>query len=146
MGLFNSILIVCAGNICRSPMAEYLLKQAVLDKGISVSSAGLTALKGEGADKVAQETAARHGLDLSTHISRQINGQMLAENDLILVMEQRQLEDLAARYPHVRGKIFLLGRWLDNAEIFDPYRKSPEAFDRTYDGIERACQAWIKYL
>jgi protein-tyrosine phosphatase len=61
-------------------------------------------------------------------------------------MQQAHLQDLHAKYPQVRGKVFLLGKWIDNAEISDPYRKSDEAFIHVYHLIERACHAWLKYL
>jgi protein-tyrosine phosphatase len=144
--MFNRILILCVGNICRSPTAEYILRQHIKSQGITVSSAGLGALQGEPANESAQKIALEHGVDMSPHIAKQINSKIIYENDVILVMQQGHLEDLYARYPEVRGKAFLLGKWIDNAEISDPYRKSDEAFIHVYNLIERACHAWLKYL
>jgi len=150
MGMFNSILVVCAGNICRSPTAEYLLKAKLKDKSadshIIVSSAGLTALVGKGADATATKIALSNNIDITQHKGRQLNSKLIAENNLILVMEKRHLSDLLGQYPEARGKTFLLGKWIDDTEITDPYRQSHEAFDHVYQLIDRACSAWKKYL
>ena len=146
MAMFNSILMVCAGNICRSPTAEYLLINKLADSDIKVSSAGLTALIGKSAEATASKIALSNNLDMSGHKGRQLSSALIAENDLILVMEQRHLTDLLGQYPQARGKTFLLGKWLDNIEISDPYRQSHEAFDYVYELIDKACRAWTKYL
>lgn len=144
--MFDSILVVCAGNICRSPTAEYILKDKLQNKAIRVSSAGLTALEGKSADATAVELAQQQSIDMSAHKGRQLNSSLVADNSVILVMEQRHLSDLCNRYPQARGKTFLLGKWLDDKEVPDPYRQSREAFEHVYELIERACGAWQKYL
>jgi protein-tyrosine phosphatase len=146
MGMFNSILVVCAGNICRSPTGEYLLKDKLKDRKINVSSAGLTALVGKGAEATATSIALTKNIDMSEHKGRQLSSALIVENDLILVMEERHLSDLLGQYPQARGKTFLLGKWIENTEIPDPYRQSHEAFDHVYQLIDRACNAWTKYL
>ena len=146
MGMFNSILVVCAGNICRSPTGEYLLKGKLADSDIKVSSAGLTALVGKGAEATATSIALSNNIDMSAHKGRQLSVSLIAENDLILVMEERHLSDLLGQYPQARGKTFLLGKWIDNTEIPDPYRQSHEAFEHVYQLIDRACSAWTKYI
>jgi protein-tyrosine phosphatase len=146
MGMFNSILVVCAGNICRSPTGEYLLKDKLADSDIKVSSAGLTALVGKGAEATATSIALTNNIDMSEHKGRQLSTSLIAENDLILVMEERHLTDLLGQYPQARGKTFLLGKWIGDKEIPDPYRKSKEAFEHVYQLIDQACSAWVKYL
>jgi protein-tyrosine phosphatase len=146
MAMFNSILVVCAGNICRSPTGEYLLKDKLAGSDIKVSSAGLTALVGKGAETTATSIALSNNIDMSEHKGRQLSSALIAENDLILVMEERHLSDLLGQYPHARGKTFLLGKWIDDAEITDPYRQSHEAFEHVYQLIDSACNAWKKYL
>jgi len=150
MGMFNSILVVCAGNICRSPTGEYLLKDKLhgskSNSQIKVSSAGLTALVGKGAEATATSIALTNNIDMSAHKGRQLSSVLIAENDLILVMEERHLSDLLGQYPQARGKTFLLGKWIDDTEIPDPYRQSHEAFEHVYNLIDRACTAWHKYI
>ena len=144
--MFDSILVVCAGNICRSPTAEYVLKSKLEGKNIKVSSAGLTALEGKPADATAKQIAAPYGINMDEHQGRQLNSSLVAHNSVILVMEQRHLTDLCSRYPEARGKTFLLGKWLGDKEIPDPYRQSLEAFEHVYELIDSACSAWQKYL
>ena len=144
--MFDSVLVVCAGNICRSPTAEYVLKSKLEGKNVKVSSAGLTALEGKPADEVAQQVALQHGIEMSEHQGRQIGATLVAQNSVILVMEQRHLTDLCSRYPEARGKTFLLGKWLGDKEVPDPYRQSLEAFQHVYALIDSACSAWQKYL
>jgi protein-tyrosine phosphatase len=146
MAMFNSILVVCAGNICRSPTAEYLLIDKLADSDIKVSSAGLTALVGKSAEVNASKVALSNEIDMSGHKGRQLSSALIAENDLILVMEQRHLSDLMGRYPQARGKTFLLGKWLNDTEVSDPYHQSCEAFEHVYQLIDKACSAWKKYL
>jgi len=150
MGMFNSVLMVCAGNICRSPTAEYLLKSKLQDSAaentVKVSSAGLTALEGKSADGTAQSIAKTFDIDMTPHKGQQLHSKLINDNSLILVMEQRHLTDLLGRYPQARGKTFLLGKWINDAEIPDPYRQSHEAFEHVYQLIDQACTAWHKYL
>ncbi|WP_283709982.1 low molecular weight protein-tyrosine-phosphatase [Pseudoalteromonas prydzensis] len=144
--MFDSVLVVCAGNICRSPTAEYVLKNKLVGKNVAVSSAGLTALEGKAADATAKQVAAPHGITMEEHKGRQLTSSLVAQNSVILVMEQRHLSDLCTRYPEARGKTFLLGKWLGDKEIPDPYRQSQEAFEHVYTLIDSACSAWQKYL
>ncbi|WP_440054165.1 low molecular weight protein-tyrosine-phosphatase [Pseudoalteromonas sp. T1lg65] len=144
--MFDSVLMVCAGNICRSPTAEYVLKSKLVGKNVQISSAGLTALEGKAADSTALELASEQGIDMSEHQGRQLTGTLVAQNSLILVMEQRHLTDLCSRYPQARGKTFLLGKWIGDKEVSDPYRQSREAFQHVYEIIDSACSAWQKYL
>ena len=144
--MFDSVLVVCAGNICRSPTAEYVLKSKLQGKSIDVSSAGLTALEGKPADAMAQKKALEQGIDMSAHAGRQISSSLVMQNSVILVMEKRHLDDLCSRYPQARGKTFLLGKWIGDKEIPDPYRQSEEAFKHVYGLIDSACSAWQKYL
>ena len=144
--MFDTVLIVCAGNICRSPTAEYVLKSKLEGENISISSAGLTALEGKPADATAKQIAATNGITMERHKGRQLTSSLVAQNSVILVMEQRHLTDLCSRYPEARGKTFLLGKWLGDKEIPDPYRQSLEAFEHVYELIDSACSAWQKYL
>jgi protein-tyrosine phosphatase len=139
----NSILLVCIGNICRSPVAEALLKQQFPDK--TVYSAGLAALVGRPADNTAQAIAQQRGLDLSAHRAQQITGAMCAGADLILVMENDQKHELATRYPLARGKIRCLGEMPDGQrfDVADPYRQTRDAFEQAHAAIERGVDNWV---
>lgn len=142
--MFDSILIVCTGNICRSPIAERLLRCKFQNK--IIDSAGTGALIDHAADNTAIEISKKYGLDLSNHKGRQITSAMIREYDLILVMEKGHIEKICTISPESRGKTMLLGHWIDIKEIPDPYRKSNEAFDSVYKLIEKACNSWVEKI
>ncbi len=140
---FDSILVVCIGNICRSPTAERLLKQALPHK--TISSAGISALAGHAADDTATAVADQNGVSLEGHVARQLTRELCQQHDLILVMEQKHMEAVTRIAPEVRGKTMLYGHWIKR-DIPDPYRQSREAFEFTYDLLADATQAWAQRL
>ena len=145
--MFNKILIVCVGNICRSPTAELMLQQLLPNK--TVHSAGVGALVGKGMDATAAklvEQGGESGIEASTHVAQQLTSELAAEYDLILTMEQKHLKAIYSIAPHARGKTFLLGKWQQDLEIPDPYRQSEEAFVHVYKLLELACANWAKRL
>jgi protein-tyrosine phosphatase len=145
--MFERILVVCIGNICRSPVAEAMLTQAL--PGRRIESAGLGALVGQGADPTAQQIAAEDGLDLSQHQARQISLDMLQAADLVLVMSEGQRRAVGEQLPAALGKTMLIGRWLADGsgrEIPDPYRKSHEAFEHVHQLLKDATAAWVSKL
>ncbi len=146
--MFNNILIVCIGNICRSPSAEYLLrhKLAVKNPGINIHSAGLGALVDKPIDDSASALLREHGIDPSGHSARQLNQAMLTEADLILTMESQHIRGISKIAPQVGGKTFLLGKWSDNQPVPDPYRKSRESFEHVYTLLDQFTDDWLKYL
>ncbi|WP_394366824.1 low molecular weight protein-tyrosine-phosphatase [Mesoterricola silvestris] len=140
----TSVLVVCEGNHCRSPMAEALLRSGA-GPGVEVGSAGLSALEGLPADGDAQRLMAERGLDLSAHRGRQFTPALAMAADLILVMDERQKRDCEKKAPRVRGRVFLLGHWQppESREIPDPYRRGPEAFRRALDQIQLSVGDWL---
>lgn len=144
--MFDRILIVCTGNICRSPIAEHLLREALQGSDIAVSSAGLGALVDHPIDGSALATLQHHGHRPPSHRARQLTAELAHEADLILTMEQGQIQSMIQRVPETRGKIFLLGKWQSEQEIPDPYRQGPEAFEHSYGLIERAVASWAERL
>ncbi|KAA5933501.1 protein tyrosine phosphatase [Pantoea sp. Bo_2] len=142
--MITSVLVVCVGNICRSPTGERLFKRALPD--LDVRSAGLGALVGHPADKMASSVAEAQGLSLEGHQAQQLTAEMCRHSDLILVMEKRHIEQVNRIDPAARGKTMLLGHWLNQKEIADPYRKSREAFEEIYGLLENATQKWVNVL
>lgn len=142
--MFNKILVVCTGNICRSPTGERLLRQLL--PNLTIDSAGTSGLSGEPADQTASLIAQRHGLSLEGHIARKLTPAMAREYDLILVMEPSHIESVTAIAPEARGKIMLFGHWLTQKSIPDPYRKSSEAFEHVYELLAQASKAWANQL
>lgn len=146
--MFNKILVVCVGNICRSPIGERYLQKLLPDK--EVASAGIASkksrLEGKPADAMATEVASEHGVSLEGHGSQQLTSELCSRYDLILVMEKGHMEALTQIAPEARGKTMLFGQWIGQKDIPDPYKQSKEAFDFAYDLIEKSADAWIKKL
>jgi protein-tyrosine phosphatase len=144
--MFERILVVCIGNICRSPMAAALLERRLSARAPAptVTSAGIAALVGRPADPIAVELLQERGLDLSGHRARQLTEELVMGVDLVIAMSQGQVRSVEAMAPRARGRVHRLGRWGD-FDVPDPYRKSRAAFedalaciDRGIDDLERA--------
>ena len=143
--MFQRILVVCTGNICRSPVAAAMLRARL--SGRAVSSAGLGALAGHGVEPSAARLAEADGLSVAGHQARQLGAEMLAEADLVLVMSEGQRRAVAELVPAALGKTLLLGHWLPGArEIPDPYRQSDEMFARVHERLRDAVEAWAARL
>ncbi|MDA0681703.1 MAG: low molecular weight phosphotyrosine protein phosphatase [Proteobacteria bacterium] len=142
----RNVLIVCVGNICRSPMAEAILQAALKgNSNIKVSSAGVGALVGCPADEHAVELMKERGLDISGHEARQLTPELVSENDLILVLEAGHKRVIDANEPSARGKVYRLGEW-QNQDIPDPYRKPREVFEAALVLIDQGCESWAQKI
>jgi protein-tyrosine phosphatase len=142
--MFNSILVVCVGNICRSPTGERLLLERLPTK--NVSSAGIAAVFNSPADSMASAVASSHGLTLDGHTSKQLTKEMCLAYDLILVMEKKHIDLVCKISAEVRGKTMLFGHWHNKCEIPDPYRQSREAFEFVYSLLEQSARGWVNAL
>lgn len=136
--MFDNILTVCDGNICRSPTAAFLLAR---ETGKHVESAGLVGLTDHDMDATAKDVAIENGLDCPAHSARKLTSDICRQFDLILVMETRQKERLISQFPQASGKVMLLGHWLKQ-EVPDPYRKSREVYEYTYRLIQESVASW----
>lgn len=142
--MFERVLVVCDGNICRSPTAAALL--AAQKPELQVSSAGLLGLEGHGMDATALAVAEANGVNCGAHRARKLTAELCREADLILVMEGRQRERIVVRFPEASGKTMLLTHWLGGHDIPDPYRQSREVHERIYPMIQNAVAAWAAKL
>ncbi len=138
--MFGKILIVCVGNICRSPMAEALLKHE-LGVRAQVESAGVAALEGQSADVFAQELLRERGLDIASHRARQLTPSLITGFDLILTMDNEQTRAVESILPSARGRVHRLGKWSD-FDVPDPYKKPHEVFERVLDLIDQGVMDW----
>ncbi len=141
--LANSVLMVCVGNICRSPMAEAMLAERVSESypQLKIASAGVGALVNHQADQTAQELMEEMGIDLASHRAQQLSSELLSEYDLVLVMEEDHIQAVHDILPAARGRVHLLGKWSD-FEIPDPYRQPRQEFESALELIERAVGEW----
>ena len=142
--MFSSVLVVCVGNICRSPLGERLLAQAC--PNLRVESAGIGALVGHAADKTASEVAASHGVSLEGHVARQFTSELAADFDLIIVLEKGHKRVVVNKAPEVSGKTMLFGQWVGQKDIADPYRKSREFHEEVFQQIKNAADGWVEKL
>jgi protein-tyrosine phosphatase len=115
-----SILVVCSGNICRSPIAEGLMRRAVADRfgagAPAVSSAGTIGLEGSPATPDAVQAAAERGVVIGEHIARRLTNAMIAEANLVIGLAAEHRDAVAARVPAAADRAFTLkemGRLLE---------------------------------
>lgn len=141
----KNILVLCSGNVCRSPTAEFLLRKSLAGVDVSVQSAGIGAVIDSPAEPLAQKVALSHGLDISSHRSRQVTMDMLKWADLILVMEKFQKIHLLERYPWLEDKIFRYGEPL-KVDVPDPHGRPESAFVMTWNFIEKLTPYWIEKI
>lgn len=149
-----SVMMVCMGNICRSPAAEVVLKHHLAAAGVDwviVDSAGTGGWhEGEGANPRSIRTWERRGY-LGDHTARQFRKSWFAERDVILVMDDDNYETLMARAPDrtAKDKIHYLRAFDPDADglvVPDPYYGTDEDFEHMLDLIESACAALVAQL
>ena len=133
------ILMVCLGNICRSPLAEGILKNK-LSEDYFVDSAGTIGFhEGEAPDKRSIDIAKKYGLDISSQKSRPIRKSDLENFDLVFCMDKNNFRDvMKLAEDSQKHKIKLI---LENErEVPDPYYGGSEGFDKVYRMLDEACE------
>ena len=141
------ILLICTANICRSPMAEALWREAAAGRrrSFSVGSVGTDAEPGRPADGTAVELMALRGLDLSEHRAERFRPDLALDAELILVMEAAHQRRIQALAPPLAGRVHLLGRWTVG-EIDDPFRQETNIYAECIELLENSAKSWLNRL
>ena len=143
----SRVLVVCLGNICRSPMAEGVLRHHIQSMGfrIKVDSAGTSGHhQNEPPDLRAQQEMRRRGMDISSQRSRPLVRKDFDRFDVILVMDHSNLEDalaLAGPRTEWRNKV---GIFLEDSEVPDPYYGGASGFAQVHDLVDSAARRWVE--
>lgn len=140
----NSVLIVCTANICRSAIAEQIMRHYY--PNLIIKSAGIQALLGKPIDKPLVDLATSYNINCKTHQATQINTQLTKEHKIILVMQQMHYHYVVSTYPQVFPKVHYLSKWINNQDIDDPYKRTSLIYTEVFKHIMRACLAWGEKL
>ncbi len=149
----RSVLFVCLGNICRSPLAEAALRAEAVAQGLAltIDSAGTSGVHaGEGADPRAIAEAKRHGIDLTTHRARAVSHDDFVHFGHIYALDHKNLRDLRAMAPGRSSA--KLGLLLDTVPlrigqaVIDPYYGDADGFARAWDDVAIAARHIVHRL
>jgi protein-tyrosine phosphatase len=150
-----AVLMVCTGNICRSPTAEVVLRRKVDEAGlgdrVTIASAGTTGYHvGSPADERSEHHARLRGYDLSGHRARQLQLKDFARYDLVLAMDHGHFGLMEDDCPPLHHR--KLRRLMEFApaglaeEVADPYYGGKQGFETVLDHIEAACDGLLRHI
>ncbi len=142
------LLIVCTGNVCRSPMGEALFLHHLPGSGMKaqVLSRGLAAPVGRPPHPFALDTAQEHGVPIDpAKRAAAITLPELTAATVIFVMDSGHRQEILQRYPTASGKTFLLGQW-QSSDISDPINQPRQAFETAWQAIDAGTQSWLAHL
>lgn len=137
-----SILVICTGNVCRSPIAEGMLRAALEarlgDDAPLVASAGTAGWEGSGAMPESVAAAAGHGVDISGHAARRLRPEHARAADLVLAMAGEHREEVARAVPEAAGRTFTLKELVRLLESIPSVEATDRPNDRLLGRVRRA--------
>src|SRR5437764_2298067 len=148
----KTVLFVCTGNVCRSPMAEGIFRQVVKDRGdYRVMSAGLGAMEGQPPSPYAVQAVRELGIDISHQRSRMLTPDLIQQADYIFGMTHSHIDTVMLLYPQAAEKTFLLREFDETLDIFekdisDPIGGSYEVYLACRDQIEQGIASLLKFI
>jgi len=139
-------MMICAGNMCRSPFAEKYMQLRLQQAGLEAEcySRGLLALAGRKVPDIAQKIGLEFGVDMSQHISQTLLTPDIDRAAMIMVMEAEQRQHLSKMRPASIGKVFLLSQPSGGKIIHDPMGKDEAYFREVYSEITTHVDAWMQ--
>ncbi len=139
------IMMVCAGNICRSPFAEFYMRKQLQEKGIEaeVFSRGLLMIQGKKVSENGVKVGLEFGVDMRVHQSKALLAPDLDRAGLVLVMEQNQRSHLLKKRPEFIGKVMMLSQPCGGKAINDPMNQSEAIYRSVYSEIAECVDAWL---
>lgn len=139
-----TVLFVCSGNSCRSPMAKGIFDKIVKDDtrkivDITSLSAGTLPINGQLPTENAQKAVLKYGADIQHHLSAQLNKERIKMADLILAMEQKHKDFILEMYPRAKPKTFVITNYIGKSTegIIDPLGHSIEIYQDIADKFHR---------
>jgi protein-tyrosine phosphatase len=149
----HSVLFVCLGNICRSPFGALLADRLFREAGcrhLTCSSAGMRASQAARSPADAVAAARRYGISLDHHVPSQLNRDLVAAHDIVMVMEASQQQELQDMYPEFRDRVLLLPLFDDSpagayerCNLADPFGQPVEVFEACYARLDRVLRHWV---
>ncbi len=144
--------MVCLGNICRSPLAEGILKSKVSSSEFYIDSAGTAAYHaGEQPDHRSIAVARKNGIDISAQKARKFRLEDFDDFDHIFVMDESNYDNIIrmARNEDERKKVSRILEWDESTSVMnvpDPYYGGPQGFDYVFNLLDQACNQIVKDL